>query len=511
MKVLVRSLVRWSWLLVISIILGYIVGRVLTSAIPPTYQSTAYIQLNASTRGSQAQIIQSVSAYAPNLTADSVLVPVLKHYRQIDREYFVAKQLVITPTDQSSNIQVQVTFPNAKIAAGAANELSQGMVDQQNKIIKAAYDKQIQIVTARIASEQAGIDKLNMQYSQAAGVQTPNQAQLSLLHDSITSAQTTQNSDISAKQNLQTEEVLYGNPLTISQKAVVATKPSSLLGSIPFAPVMIVVFLILCLVTITFLEQGAGRVNEAYTLQQKVAVPVLGALRWATPLPLKALSESRSPYAEDCRVMMADVLFHAEEAKAKVIAVTGTRHRAGASLVAAELALLLAQSKRRVLLIDANLHEPSLHTLVNIPNEAGFALMLEEARKARISSPGASNGSVDIVDRIPVDNFIKPTPFPTLYMLPAGKAKINPSDLLSMPEVGQFLRWASSPVDFVVIDCPSLDRGDAHVLGALSDQTLIVVDATKDRIKQVINTKNDLTNTGVKLSGLIVNKLGRWI
>ncbi len=139
--------------------------------------------------------------------------------------------------------------------------------------------------------------------------------------------------------------------------------------------------------------------------------------------------------------------------------------------------------------------------------------MLEEARKVKMNTPSGPgfSSSVDIIDKLPVDNFIKPTGLPGLYLLPAGKTRLNPADLLSMPEMGQFLKWASQPVDFIIIDCPPLNHGDAHVLGSLSDQTLVVVDATKDRMKQVLNTKEDLANTGIKVCGLIVNKLGRWV
>ncbi len=89
---------------------------------------------------------------------------------------------------------------------------------------------------------------------------------------------------------------------------------------------------------------------------------------------------------------------------------------------------------------------------------------------------------------------------------------MNPSSLLSMPEMDQLLQWASSHDDyFIVIDCPTLIHAEAHILGSLSDQTFLVVDATKDRLRQVANAKEEMLNTGMKLSGLIVNKLGRWI
>jgi Mrp family chromosome partitioning ATPase len=127
------------------------------------------------------------------------------------------------------------------------------------------------------------------------------------------------------------------------------------------------------------------------------------------------------------------------------------------------------------------------------------------------NSNGVSDKIIDISEKFPFDSYIVSTNIQNLYALPAGKSAMNPSSLLSMPEMEQFLHWASKPIDFVVIDCPALTYAEAHVLGGLSDQTFLVIDATKDRLKQLENIKEELISTGVRLSGLIVNKLGRWI
>jgi Mrp family chromosome partitioning ATPase len=108
-------------------------------------------------------------------------------------------------------------------------------------------------------------------------------------------------------------------------------------------------------------------------------------------VPLKKLIDSKKPYAEDTRVMMADVLFHAEDARASVLAITARRPKSGISSVASELAALLAQSKRRVLLIDANLHEPVQHKRLGVANDAGLARMLEELRNMKVSLNAAVN------------------------------------------------------------------------------------------------------------------------
>ncbi len=510
MKVIVRSFIRWSWLLVLCLVVGFVAGKVLAAALPPTYQSTAVVQLNAQSHASQTNIIQPVAAYSTHVTSDTVVEPVFQKYPHLDRQAFITKNLVVIPDTPSQSIQIQVTLPNARMAADIANSLAQSLVVQENASIKSQYDTEIRLYTGYINNEQKTIDNLNKQY---AATPPANTAALTQLSNQISQERTQQSSYIATQQGLLTEQALYSRPFTIIQSAAPATKPSSVIGSIPFVPVMLLVVFLLGLMVITLLEQAAGRINEVYALQQKVSVPVLGSLRWERPMPLRELIEAKTEYAEDCRVMMADVLFHAEEAKARIIAIMGMRPAAGTSSIAAQLAAMLAQSKRRILLIDANLYTPTLHEQVGVPNEAGLALMLEEARKVKMNTPSGPgfNSSVDIIDKLPVDNFIKPTSLPGLYLLPAGKTRLNPADLLSMPEMGQFLKWASQPVDFIIIDCPPLNHGDAHVLGSLSDQTLVVVDATKDRMKQVLNIKEDLANTGIKLCGLIVNKLGRWV
>ncbi len=509
MKVLVRSLVRWSWLLVVSIIIGFVMGSVVKVLLPATYQATSYVQLSSQARTSQAQIIQPIAVYATDVTSDSVLNPVISQYKQIDRTNFITKELVVTYDAPSQTVQIQVTLPGAKLSANVANQLARLLIMQQNAAIQAQYTKALQLLNARIADEQKQINQLSQQYDSTPPTNTNV---LTQLDNQIQQERTLQNNDITTQQSLTTEQALYGSPLSLVRAATPPSKPSSIIGLIPLTPVMVIVFLLLGIVLIAVLEQNAGRINDAYGLQEKLTVPVLGTLRWTTPVPLQALAGAQTPYAEDCRMMLADVLFQAEAEHVHIIALAGTRSGAGTSTIASEMALLLSQSQRQVLLIDANMHQPGIHALMNLPNDAGLAQMLEEARTVRVNSLGIANHSgVDLADRMVLDNFICPTPFPGLYFLPAGRPRTSPSDLVNMPEMGQFLKWASRPVDFIIIDCPSLDHSEAHVLGALSDQMMIVIDATKDRLKFVATIKNDLTSAGVKLSGFIVNKLGRWI
>jgi len=524
MKKLVRFLTRWSWLLILCLIVGVVGGRVLRTALLPTYQATTIVQLNAQARATT--IVQSVDAYAAQVTSDSLLNPLLQKYPNLDRQTFISRQLLVTPNHLQQNILIQVTLPDPKTAASVANTLAESFVEQQNGYIRAQYDKQVKLLSTEITSEQNIIAGLNQKIVQLAQNSTNNPSN-TLVIQQLNSQVSQQNNLLtqytSARQNLIDQETLYSNPLSITQLATPPSKPSTIIGLIPLDLLVPVVALLAALALSNFLEQRAGRIDGTYTLHQITALPVLGSLRWTKPapqdIPLPALCESNTPFAEDCRVMMADVLFHAQAENAHVLAVTALRGKAGSSVVAAQLAALLAQSKRYVLLIDANLYEPSLYKRLGISRNYGLAEMLQEVRAFKVNAPvhvhsSSSQGRFDNVERrMPsLDNYIIHTTIQNLDVLLAGKPAMNPSSLLSMPELGQLLKWASSHEDhFIVIDCPALIHAEAHILGSLSDQTFLVVDATKDRLKQVANAKEDVLNTGMKLSGLIVNKSGRWI
>lgn len=556
MKAIVRALIRWFWVLILCLIIGYFAGKPVAKLLPPTYLATATIELKSSAHG--GGFVKSVDAYSTLVTSDAVLGTVLKKYPDLSAATLTSKGLTVVPTLAAATLAIEVTLPDAKEAANLANDLANTLVTQQNAAIKAQINQEIAITNTHIKGDQTQITNLTNLLLKTPSTDTvhTNEYQYQL-----TQAENQLQTDQKAVLNLQEEEQLNATPLTIVQAATPPAKPSSILGLLPFSPILALLMFVIGLFGIIMIERRADRINTAYALQKRTKLPVLGALRWirSSPLevPLQALSTSKEPYAEECKVMMADILFHAENGGAHIIALTATQPKAGTSSIASQLAALLAQSKRLVLLVDANLHNPVLHKRVGVNNDAGLSRMLEDAGAMKIhATAGAerfpaelpqqvgsvvdskwenyptaqvprvptnprsgaglqnSNGNgFSVIDKFPLDNYILPTKIPNLYILPAGRpaAGTDPSSLLSMPEMELFLQRLTKHADFIVIDCPSLHYGEAHVLGSLSDQSYLVVDVTKNRMKQVLNAKDELLSTSVKLSGLIANKLGRWI
>src|SRR5579885_2670358 len=232
LSVIVRALVRWSWVLIIFLIVGFVLGKVLTSILPPQYQATSLVQLNGGSRGI---IIQPVASYANLVSSDSVLGQALKQFPKINPASIGTKQLVVTPDTKSNSISIQVSLPDGKDAAGLANALAQILVTSQNAYIKAQTEQQLSLLQASIKNDQNQINNLKNQIIAVAGQTPPGQqptpanvAEQQQLQNEQQQYINRLNTDQNQYNQLVTDQALYGQPLTVVQTATVPTKPSGI-------------------------------------------------------------------------------------------------------------------------------------------------------------------------------------------------------------------------------------------------------------------------------------------
>ena len=144
----------------------------------------------------------------------------------------------------------------------------------------------------------------------------------------------------------------------------------------------------------------------------------------------------------------------------KVIQITSPNPGDGKSTLAANLAISIAQSGKRVLLVDADMRRPTLDKLFNIPNEAGFAMVL--------------GGMAELPD------VIQESPIPCLSLLPSGVVPPNPAELLISPRLHEVLAWMRDHYDYIVIDTPPLLAvTDPGIVGPQVDGVLLTIRSTK--------------------------------
>jgi capsular exopolysaccharide synthesis family protein len=170
----------------------------------------------------------------------------------------------------------------------------------------------------------------------------------------------------------------------------------------------------------------------------------------------------------------------------KVVQFTSSAPRDGKSTVAANMAVSIAQSGKRTLLIDADLRKPRVHEI--------FALAAPRGLTSVIS------GEAEYADAI------QDISIPHLSILPCGPLPASPAELLTSPRFAELLRLFREQYDYVLLDSPPvLAETDASVVAHHVDGVVLVVRASKNGRPMAERTRNILHDLGAKILGVVVN------
>jgi capsular exopolysaccharide synthesis family protein len=184
---------------------------------------------------------------------------------------------------------------------------------------------------------------------------------------------------------------------------------------------------------------------------------------------------------------LASTLHQAQiERNLTVIMVTSALSREGKSLTSTNLALTLADSfHRSVLLIDADLRRPCLHEMFQLPNAAGLSDALQAETEKKLSVFQVT---------------------PTLCLLPAGRPEGSPMSLLVSDRMRRVLEEASQKFDWVIIDTPPIALlPDGHLMSTLADAVVLVIGAGETQLPVIQKVVDALGRQ--RIIGTVLNRV----
>lgn len=224
-------------------------------------------------------------------------------------------------------------------------------------------------------------------------------------------------------------------------------------------------------------------------VEAKLGLPTLGVI----PLlekgqaPLAALADARSDFSEAYYSLRTAVQFSTPDGAPATLLVTSSRPAEGKSTTAFATAANLARLGRRVLLIDGDLRNPSMHRVVGVENDSGMSNLL--------------SGAADIT------SLIKPTAEPNLDFIPCGPLPPNPAELWGGERFKRVLAEASAMYSHIVIDGPPvLGFADAPLLSSAVKGTLFVLESKGTRRAQARGALRRLAVGGGHLLGAVLTK-----
>jgi receptor protein-tyrosine kinase len=233
------------------------------------------------------------------------------------------------------------------------------------------------------------------------------------------------------------------------------------------------------------------RISARGDLEFALGAPVLASIPkvagWKkTSLPVLVTDQQpRSPASEAYRTLRTAILAMNRQHSLCVIAVVSPAPAEGKSATAANVALALAQTDKRVLAISADLRQPNLHRFFRSPNDIGLAdVLLGEA---------SLDEAMQMVS-------------PNLWLLASGRPSVRPAELLQSHAMPELRRREREHFDFLIVDCPPvLGLADTLAIAPFVDGVLLVARAERSKRGAVIHAVDQLEQVGAKLVGGVLN------
>ena len=197
------------------------------------------------------------------------------------------------------------------------------------------------------------------------------------------------------------------------------------------------------------------------------------------------MTHPQSAAAEAYRTLRTNLYFATLDMPAKSIIVAAPSPTEDKTTVLANLAVVMAQSGKRVIAVDADLRHPSLHERFGLQNEGGLSHILtrfEAGKEIALSDTG----------------------IPGLSILPSGMAQKSPLDLLDSPRMREIIRSLVAQADIVLFDsAPMITVSDTAILASQTDGVLMVIEIGKTRREHVQQSRDLLGRAHARLLGAV--------
>jgi len=505
-----RTILRVIWRRKLSIVLSMaiLVGGqlLLTSRQAPVYSSCSQILVTPETNLFNTN--SSVADPTRALQNESAIITSVT-IRDLVRQQ-TGKRLSVsaTPSDKSDTVKLCASGSSAQKVTDTVNEYTAAYTKIRERLIEASQgqsrgqlDKAIADLQARLARLDAAETTIKDEITAASGDpsrQNSLATQLLQLQDTNSSQRTNINNQLGKLQDqrnlVSIVDVVNSAQSTRNNITVLtyANVPKSPTSPKPMRDAMVAALAGLLIgTTIAYArEQTEDHVRGRLDLEADFPdYPVLAAVpRFDGIGPNEIITERRrtSPAAEGYRKLRTSLEFLSLTQRLGVVELTSPAAGEGKTTTAVNLAVAVAQSGQRVIIVCADFRIPKAHLYFDLPNDIGMTSVL--------------------LDRATLAEAVKPTRVPGLYMLPAGPVPSNPSELLDSERAHELIDALAARFDLVIIDTPPiLPVADPLVTATMADATIVVVRSRKSRRRQLRRAMETLAQLEIPLAGLVLN------
>lgn len=195
-----------------------------------------------------------------------------------------------------------------------------------------------------------------------------------------------------------------------------------------------------------------------------------------------------APAAEAYRVLRTNLQFSSPDTPIRSLVITSATPGEGKTTTIANLAVAIAQSGKKVLLVDGDMRKPTIHKVFGLSNANGLSNL--------IISGDSANG------------FIQSCWVNDLFILSSGPVPPNPAELLGSKRTIELFAEFEQKYDMVIVDSPPVGAGSvASILSTLTSATLLVVSYGQVAREQAKSAVDQLRNVKANIVGVVINRV----
>jgi len=239
-----------------------------------------------------------------------------------------------------------------------------------------------------------------------------------------------------------------------------------------------------------FFDYVDNRIKNPDQMRDELGLPFLGLVPVAFGDAPALISDARVPvaFSEAFRSLRTNVVFSSAEEGLRSLAVTSTAPSEGKTVVATNLAVAIAQTGARVLLIDADMRRARVHSVFDKPQHPGLSDFL--------------------VGRTKVSETVHATQVRSLWVMPAGTPPPNPSELLSSKRFADLVASLGQHFDWAIIDTPPImPVTDAAIVGHVVSGMVFVVGAEMTNRHTARRAVDQLRRGEARFVGAVLNRV----
>lgn len=397
------------------------------------------------------------------------------------------KKLTVTVVSNTTVMVLNYRDSDPQVAAQLAQAFAVSYLKQRNDTLEAIISRAVAPLQASIESNNAALTDVN-----AAIAKTRDTAKLDGLRFRQRTLETSILSDTAKKDTIQST----GNASQGGEIVQNATIPNTPTGpNLPLAAALglfVGVLLGFALAVISGLRENkvGGRDELAHHLGAPVMAVIPRVEGWdrAETAELVTREEPGAPASEAYRTLATNVRFLRSQQPLRILVVTSAMPGEGKSATAANLAVVLAETGLRTVLVDADLRRPRASRFIGVNDRAGLREALD--------------GTRDLVD------VIQATDTENLWIVGAGVVPQDPVSLLAGPNADAVFDGLRRVADIVVCDAPpTLPVADASVLAEESDAVLFVHDPSISNRTALEDAVRQLRTAGGTIIGGVYNNI----